>query len=102
KLADYIGAGRRLLGIVPPGAAMRIIEQCGGATIQPTASDAELAEFLKREIEIARRSKQRNSTALPSISPEILTQYAAEHVAESFDALCHSAIGAGNGRDLAA
>ena len=36
KLADYIGAGRPIFGIVPPGASQRVITQLGGRTANPS------------------------------------------------------------------
>jgi hypothetical protein len=88
KLVDYIGAGRQLLGIVPPGAARRIIESCGGATISPTAPVEALAAFLMAEITKARSRKRAGSTS--AVSKEIAAAYAIDTVARQFDELCQA------------
>jgi glycosyltransferase involved in cell wall biosynthesis len=86
KLAEYIGAGRRLVGIVPPGAASRIISECGGKSVSPTAPVPEVANLLRDEIDAA-RSKRGNGVA--RLSPgQNATRYDIANVAPMFDALC--------------
>lgn len=89
KLADYIGAGRRLIGIVPPGAAARIIAQCGGRSISPTSPVPDIAGLLRDEIASAR--VQRNSGSTKSFGRSA-DQYNIANVALTFDALCHSVV----------
>jgi glycosyltransferase involved in cell wall biosynthesis len=101
KLADYIGAGRRLLGIVPAGAARRIIESCGGAAIAPDASVEALATFLIREIAEARAQKA--AATAPAVPKEIAAHYAIANVSAMFDDICRTvATSATRPRDVAA
>ena len=101
KLVDYIGAGRQLLGIVPPGAAQRIIESCGGATISSSASIEALAAFLLAEIAKARLRRQAASTI--AIPRDVAAYYAIANVSAMFDEFCRSAAAAApRARDAAA
>ncbi len=88
KLADYIGSGKRLFGIVPPGAAARIINQCGGHSISPTAVVERIAEALRLEIVAARVSKQNREFG--SAYAPCAEQYDIKNVAPIFDKLCQS------------
>ena len=47
KLADYIGAGRPLLGISPPGATRRILTELGQPCVDTTETEA-IAALLRR------------------------------------------------------
>jgi glycosyltransferase involved in cell wall biosynthesis len=54
KLVDYIGAGRPILGITPPGTPQKIINKLGGFTANPsnledviTATQKALSEIIK-------------------------------------------------------
>lgn len=86
KLADYIGAGRRLVGIVPPGAASRIISECGGKSVSPTAPAADVANLLRDEIAAARSQRE---SGVARLSPgQNATRYDIANVAPMFDALC--------------
>lgn len=86
KLADYIGAGRRLMGIVPPGAASRIISECGGKSVSPTAPVADAANLLRYEIAAARSQRE---SGVARLSPgQNATRYNITNVAPMFDALC--------------
>ncbi len=87
KLADYIGADRRLVGIVPPGAASRIISECGGKSVSPTAPVADIANLLRDEIASVR--SQRESGGVARLSPgQNVNRYDIANVAPIFDALC--------------
>lgn len=90
KLADYIGAGRRLVGIVPPGAAARIIDQCGGKSVSPTAAVADIADLLRDEIAAARLQRS-SGGARPSLGQNA-SRYDIANVAPMFDALCRSTV----------
>lgn len=86
KLADYIGAGRRLVGIVPPGAASRIIGECGGKCVSPTARVADIANLLRDEIATVR--SQRDDGVARSSPGQNAARYDIANVAPMFDALC--------------
>jgi Glycosyl transferase 4-like domain len=45
KLIDYIGAGRQIMAITPPGTAARVVTQLGGVVVDPWSAD-ELARVL--------------------------------------------------------
>lgn len=86
KLADYIGAGRRLVGIVPPGAASRIIDECGGKSVSPTAPVADVANLLRDEIAATRLQRE---SGVAGLSPgQNVSRYDIANVAPMFDALC--------------
>ncbi|EKS36375.1 glycosyltransferase [Afipia broomeae] len=86
KLADYIGADRRLVGIVPPGAASRIISESGGKSVSPTSPVADIADLLRNEITAARSRRQSGAGKLPP--GQSMTRYDIANVAPVFDALC--------------
>lgn len=87
KLVDYIGAGKHLVGIVPPGAAARIIEECGGRSISPGGSVEDLAIFLRDEIAAAR---SRRDTI--EANAQRNHRYAIANVAPIFDSLCEKTV----------
>ena len=82
KLADYIGAGKPIFGIVPPGASQRIINQLGGGTADPTnptaIDDGLLAAITEAR---SRRSGQRTEAWG---DPEIRESYSIAKVAKDF------------------
>jgi len=96
KLADYIGAGKRLVGIVPPGAAARIIEHCGGRSISPTDRVPDVADVLTSEIEAVRL--QRKSHVSKSSFAGDAARYDIANVAPVFDALCRATVEAARAR----
>lgn len=53
KLVDYIGAGRPIFGIVPPGASKQLIERLGGLTADPKKLN-EIETKLSEAIALAR------------------------------------------------
>jgi len=52
KLIDYIGAGRPILGLTPPGPAARVIRELSGCVIDPSRTD-EIANALPGFIKMA-------------------------------------------------
>ncbi len=87
KLVDYIGAGRRLAGIVPPGAAARIIAECGGSSVSPDAPAQAIASLLRDEIAAVRleRASGFQRSPLPSS-----LNYEIARVAPVFDTMCRA------------
>jgi Glycosyl transferase 4-like domain len=53
KLIDYIGAGRPILGITPPGTAWRLIEELGGYVADPS-KQKEVVKELERFVSYLR------------------------------------------------
>ncbi len=54
KLVEYLGAGAPILGIVPPGAAARLIDRLGGICADPRDPEA-VAAGLARALALARQ-----------------------------------------------
>jgi glycosyltransferase involved in cell wall biosynthesis len=84
KLIDYIGAGRPILGLTPPGAAARVIQQLGGWVADPE----DLAAMkLAMEAFLFHLSQSRNE--LPQVwgEPETRMNYEASRVADSFESI---------------
>lgn len=80
KLVDYLGAGRPVLAMTPPGASARIVHAAGGRVIAPHSVEA-IAEGLKHALEDFRGG-------MLSPTPEaVLAPYAAAEVAARFDVL---------------
>ena len=90
KLADYIGARRRLLGIVPPGDAARIIDECGGRFISPRAAVKDIARLLRDEIMAVRL--QRGQGVAFAFPEGPTSRYAIANVAPLFEGLCQKTI----------
>lgn len=81
KLIDYVGAGRPILGITPPGAAGQLIERLGGWVADP--ADVEATTEAVREFLSYIRS-QRSSEPNAWGDPDVRRAYEATGVAESF------------------
>lgn len=47
KIVEYIGAARPILGLVPPGAARRVIQEAGGACADPRDNQAVAAMLME-------------------------------------------------------
>ncbi len=85
KLVDYIGAGRPLLGIVPPGVSSRIIEELGGWWAHPQDIEG-IADMLARYLETP-------PLASPWGKEEVRRRYRAPVVARRFDQILEGAAG---------
>ncbi len=81
KLIDYIGAGRPIFAISPPGASAELVTKLGGRVAHP-ADLAEIASQLAAALQEA-RSKSRTVWGDAAVREE----YAAARVALKFDAL---------------
>ncbi len=86
KLVDYIGAGRPIFGISPPGTAARVIRDLGGWVTSPGDPQA-IAAALASALNFAETN--RNS---PWGDPTIRQSYAASAIAEQFDCLIRNTI----------
>ena len=82
KLIDYIGAGRPVIGLTPPGAAAILIQQLGGWVADPS-DGAAMAETLKAFL--LRLHQEREHDAPPWGQPLIRRNYEAAVVARSFE-----------------
>ncbi|MDX6403365.1 MAG: hypothetical protein QOH70_820 [Blastocatellia bacterium] len=80
KLIEYVGVGRPILGITPPGAAANLIKELGGWVADPSSPEAmktTVVEFL---------SYLRNaSLSGPWGNPEVRSRYEAPVVSKSFE-----------------
>jgi hypothetical protein len=88
KLVDYIGSGRRLVGLVPPGAASRIIAELGGRSVAPDAPVEVIGRLLDEEITEARARKLVRANRLRQLP----RKYAIDNVASMFDSLCRRVV----------
>ncbi|MGD9587792.1 MAG: glycosyltransferase [Pyrinomonadaceae bacterium] len=85
KLIDYIGAGRPVLGITPPGAARSLIEELGGMVTDPDHPER-AAESIRSFI---RELSERRSRGLvdPWGDRTVRERYSAETIASGFRSL---------------
>ncbi len=90
KLVDYIGAGRPILGLTPPGASARLINQLGGWVADPSQSSA-----MRRATEtfLAFLLERGGASAGPWGEPPVRALYEADAVAESFAAMLRELLG---------
>jgi glycosyltransferase involved in cell wall biosynthesis len=79
KLVDYIGAGRPILAITPPGTAKRVVTALGGASVPPENPDA-IASALRQAVEEAVRLRQGHS-ATPWGTPDVRQGFEATAIA---------------------
>jgi hypothetical protein len=80
KLIEYVGVGRPILGITPPGAAANLIKELGGWVADPSSQEAMKAtvvEFLT----YLRNARQSG----PWGTPEVRSRYEAPVVSKSFE-----------------
>ncbi len=83
KLIDYIGAGRPVLGITPPGTAADFIRQLGGPVADPSDTQ-KIRDILVSFIDLLRERRQA-SVNTPWGTPEVREQFEAAIVAKSFE-----------------
>ncbi len=81
KLIDYLGAGRPILALTPPGATAGFVGRLGGVVVDPS-SPARIAAALEEALALARRQP-----AVPFGDPAVRQEYRAEEVAARFDRL---------------
>ena len=77
KLADYLGSGRLILGITPPGPSKRIIEATGGLTADPQ-NEGEVATAVETFL------RRLNNSARSTDFPTSVLQYEVGAVAKVF------------------
>lgn len=88
KLVDYIGSGKPILGIVPPGASHKLIARLGGSTANPQApADIEVA--LLNAIQEARAA--RTFTASWG-TPAVRAEFDINQIAASFRVMLNRTI----------
>lgn len=80
KLVDYIGSGKPILGIVPPGASHELIRRLGGETADPLAS-ADIDAALVKAIQEARWAR---GLSEPWGNAEVRAEFDIERVAAAF------------------
>ncbi len=80
KLVDYVGAGRPVMGITPPGTAAKLIESLGGWVADP-ADTAAIERELRSFISYLRNNKK-NHTMWGDAS--VRKRFEADTVAENF------------------
>lgn len=85
KLVDYIGSGRPILGIVPPGASEKLIRRLGGSTADPSAL-AEVDVALAQALDIARSTHAGQSVWG---APEVRAEFEIGAVTRSFSEMLY-------------
>lgn len=84
KLVDYIGAGRPILGVTPPGTAARVIRELGGWVAHPENPE-EIAAAIKSALAWAAANR-----GAPWGNPDIRAAYAAPGVAARFESIVNA------------
>jgi hypothetical protein len=85
KLIDYIGAGKPILGITPPGTASRLITELGGLTADPS-NTCQVMDAVVSFIQLLR--KRRNSSlSSPWGVESVRRRYETQYVADDFSKL---------------
>lgn len=81
KLIDYIGAGRPILGITPPGTASTLIREIGGWVADPTD-----VKSIAKHLEIFMTFLRQSASADGSIwgDPRVRSRFEASNVAHGF------------------
>ena len=90
KLIDYIGAGRPILGITPPGAADKLIREMGGFVADPSDS-GEIVNMLELFI-LELRKRRGTPKPFPDANTRIRDRYAIKQVASDFDSILRKMI----------
>lgn len=84
KLIDYIGAGRPVLGITPPGTAASLIQNLGGPVVDPSDSHA-ISEAMTHFISLLKERRRAGSETWGR--PDVRSQFEVSRVAASFKAM---------------
>lgn len=90
KLIDYVGAGRPVLGLTPPGTSANLINRLGGWVARPDDVEG-MATVIKTFLAFLRSNK--NQAALWG-APGVQSQFEAHRVALEFEAILRELIGA--------
>lgn len=81
KLIDYIGAGRPILGLTPPGTSAKLIKELGGWVASPEDIDG-MASALKTFLSYLRHNRSEGELWG---EPNVRSQFEADNVAQAFD-----------------
>lgn len=85
KLVDYIGAGRPVLGLTPPGTAAKLIRQLDGNVADPSDTQA-MNNAMRHFIDLLKQ-RRTNADPEPWGTRELRVRFEASRVAESFEAM---------------
>ncbi|HYH84249.1 MAG TPA: glycosyltransferase [Pyrinomonadaceae bacterium] len=88
KLVDYIGAGRPILGLTPPGASDELIKGLGGWTADPSDDEAMRRAAQAFLTFLSRNREERRLWG----NPEVRRIYEVASVAERFEAMLREAL----------
>lgn len=89
KLIDYVGAGRPILGLTPPGAASDLITRLGGFVADPSNAVA-VAETIGVFLSFLRERKNRHSETWGL--REVRSPYEAHSVAKAFEEMVRATL----------
>lgn len=89
KLIDYVGAGRPILGLTPPGAASDLIKRLGGWVADPMSA-ASVAETIGEFLSFLRQ--RRDERAETWGASDVRRQYEARTVTKVFEEIVREAL----------
>ncbi len=86
KLIEYIGTGRPILGLTPPGTAASLIRQLGGLVADPRNME-EITLQVSSFIDLLRERRFKEITSQPWGSHEVRANYHAREIAARYDSV---------------
>ncbi|HYG82729.1 MAG TPA: glycosyltransferase [Pyrinomonadaceae bacterium] len=89
KLIDYVGAGRPVLGLTPPGTSANLIDRLGGWVARPDDVES-MAAVIKNFLAYLRGNRNQ---AAPWGTPGVQSLYEARRVALRFEAILRELTG---------
>jgi hypothetical protein len=92
KLIDYIGAGRPILGLTPPGTSRNLINQLGGWVARPEDIEG-MAAIIKAFLAFLRQKGNQDEAWGSAV---IRSQYETRRVAREFETILLELIRASN------
>lgn len=90
KLIDYVGAGKPIFGIVPPGASARVLDALGGYHADPR-NPQQIAEQLRQAII---QAAEYRATPAPWGTPAARAQYQVDRIGSDFGRILDAVAGA--------
>lgn len=87
KLIDYVGAGKPIIGLVPPGASANLIRRLGGVVADPQRTES-IADMLLEAITLCHKRRETSHDSLWG-EPSVREAYNIKTVARSFFDIVH-------------
>lgn len=96
KLIEYVGAGRPIIGLTPPGTASDLIERLGGWVIDPSETQ-QVAKVVRQFLYFLR--EQRRDAPQAWGQPDVREEFEARNVALKFEWVLRELYGNSRTRD---